>query len=122
MPSPTALAKMIPLPTQEVFESIFFCSLKQPVLIAFSASWCGPCQKINWDFIIEEFPSLPIYYCDVDVNKYTAGYCGVKSIPTVLMLLPGDKKSTLVSPLQSSNTAQICTYIQSNTKLIKHSS
>ena len=122
MPTPTALAKMIPLPTHGVFESIFFTPVKQPVLISFSASWCGPCQKIDWDFIIEEFPSLPIYYCDIDKNKYTPGYCGVKSIPSVIMLLPGKDKSTLVGPLQTSNTAQICTFIQINTKSIKNSS
>jgi hypothetical protein len=55
------------------------------------------------------------------VNKYTAGYCGVRSIPQVVMLLPAltegkSRKATLVGPFQSSDTAKIATFIHTNIK------
>ena len=118
MPSVSALEKMIPLPNHELFESLLVpeSPLSTPILISFSASWCGPCQKINWDFILEEFPNLPVYYCDIDINKYTPGFCGVKSIPSLLLLTPGDKRSNVIGPLQSSETAKICSWILLNLK------
>lgn len=119
MPTASALEKMIPLLRHEQFESMFSpgstdIPLTKPVLISFSASWCGPCQKINWDFILEEFPSLKVYYCDVDKNKYTGGFCGVKSIPSVILLTPGTPRANVIGPLQSSDTAKICSWIQVN--------
>ena len=132
MPSASALEKMIPLLNHQVFESLFSpgpsdTPLSNPVLIAFSASWCGPCQKINWDFILDEFSSLPVYYCDIDTNKYTPGFCNIKSIPSILMLTPpkgGVKtpsndpklKSNVIGPFQSSDTAKICSWIQIHLK------
>ena len=118
MPSASALEKMIPLQKHQLFESLLVpeSPLAHPVLIAFSASWCGPCQKINWDFILEEFPNLPVYFCDIDSNKYTPGFCNIKSIPSILLLTPGEKRSTVVGPLQSSETAKICSWILLNLK------
>lgn len=127
MPSASALEKMIPLLKHELFESLYSpgssdSPLTKPVLIAFSASWCGPCQRIDWDFILDEFSSLPVYYCDIDSNKYTPGFCNIKSIPSILMLTPSkdsNSKSNVIGPLQSSDTAKICSWIQINLKQAK---
>ena len=85
-------------------------SLTAPVLIYFTADWCGACKRIDWDFIEEEFPTLPIYRCDVDVNKYTPGFCQVRSIPNFIMIYPGNKN--MIGPFQESDTAKIATWIQ----------
>jgi hypothetical protein len=64
---------------------------------------------------MDEFPQLPIYKCDVDINKYTPGFCGVRSIPNFVMIT-GPKQ--IQGPMQSSDTAKVATWIHGN--LVKH--
>ena len=55
------MAKMIPLQTQEEFEKLYKeTALKAPILIYFTASWCGACKRLDWEFLKEEFPDLTI--------------------------------------------------------------
>ena len=122
-----SFAKVTPLPprgsihllaSHEEFEAMYSpgpdqAPLKEPVLIYFTASWCGACRGLDWDFITSEFPSLPVYKCDIDINKYTSGFCGVKAIPSMLMLYPGKR---IVGPIQTSNTARLATWIHTTLK------
>jgi len=102
---------MIPLQTQEQFEAMYTKdTLEAPILIYFTADWCGACKRLDWEFLNEEFPELPVYKCDIDKNKYTAGYCGVRSIPGFILMTP-DKK---LENLQSSETAKVATWINKN--------
>ena len=80
-----------------------------PILINFTASWCGPCRKIDWGFLLEEFGSRfeAIYKCDIDQNKYTPGYCGVRAIPS-WTILKGPKQAETV---QISDTAKVASWI-----------
>lgn len=111
---------MIPLRTQEQFEAMYSPAagqpqLETPVLLYFTADWCGACKRVDWGFLLEEFPDLPVYRCDVDENKYTPGFCGVRSIPSFVMVGPGAKR---VTPLfQSSETAKIAAWIATNLRL-----
>ena len=100
--------RWIPLQTQEQFETLYNSELKDQALIYFTADWCGACKRIDWDFILEEFPDLDIYRCDIDENKYTPGFCGIRSIPNFVMV-SGSKK--IVGPFQSSDTAKVATWI-----------
>ena len=111
--------KMIPLPTHEMFEQLYDPAptdqkLEKSALIYFTADWCGACKRIDWDFITEEFPDLKVFRCDVDQNKYTPGFCGVKSIPNFLMVHPGNKRIT--GPFQTSDTAKVATWIHTTLK------
>ena len=109
---------MIPLQNHEDFNILYENnSLIAPVLIYFTAEWCGACKRIDWDFIEDEFLSLPIYKCDVDQNKYTPGLCQVRSIPNFIMVYPGNKN--ISNPFHSSDTAKIATWIQSSLRKSK---
>lgn len=65
----------------------------KPVLLIFTASWCGPCQKMKKDV----YPSAPVqavagrlvwHTVDVDQreNQALARQHGVRSIPTLVII------------------------------------
>ncbi len=60
-----------------------------PIVIDFSATWCGPCKKIAP--IIEELASeyegrVIIGKCDVDDNDELTSKYGIRNVPTVLFI------------------------------------
>jgi len=93
-----------------MFETLYSTNstLKSPVLVYFTADWCGACKRIDWDFLQGEFPDLTIYKCDVDENNYTPGFCQVRSIPNFSIIHPGKK---ITGPMQSSDTAKVAAWI-----------
>jgi len=92
---------MIPLPNQEFFESLIKKNPPKPhapiVVILFTASWCGPCKRLDKDFIIGLSDKIKWYICDVDKNDYTPGYCGIKGIPAFLAIINGQVQQLFVS-------------------------
>ena len=64
-----------------------------PVIIKFTADWCGPCKRIQPQF--EELASRPendkvlFAICDVDKEEELSGRANVRSLPTFLFLLNG---------------------------------
>merc|ERR1712023_434740 len=54
------------------------------VVVDFTATWCGPCQRIAPVFqkLAEEMPDVVFVKVDVDENEETAGECGIQAMPT----------------------------------------
>merc|ERR1712227_576174 len=54
------------------------------VVVDFTASWCGPCQRIAPVFakLAEEMPDVVFVKVDVDENEETASACGIQAMPT----------------------------------------
>ena len=95
------------LETQSQFEEMWngLSSFVRPndngFLVYFTAAWCGPCQKLNYDELCEVAKSrgLTLWKCDETVNKYTAGYCAVPSYPTFVFFTPKKVESIYKSNL-----------------------
>lgn len=83
-------------------------ALPDLVVIWFSAQWCGPCKKVNVELLESSFPATWLK-CDIDRNDYTAGYCGLRSIPSFLVVY----KKKILGSKSSSNTQEILAWLQS---------
>ncbi len=100
--------KMIPLLTQEEFETLRASKLEAPVLIYFTAKWCGPCRAFDWESIKDSLKGYTMYICDVDDNTYTPGFCGVRSIPNFLTI---SKTNVIAGPKQTSDSATLLAWL-----------
>ena len=65
-----------------------------PVVVDFSATWCGPCQQLSP--IIDELAGdyegrVKVGKVDIDNAQSTAATYGIMSVPTVLYFKGGEK-------------------------------
>ena len=77
--------------TDANFESILAGNL--PVVIDFSATWCGPCRMVSpiIDELADEYEGkVNIGACDVDENTELAAQYGIRNIPTILFIKNGE--------------------------------
>ena len=70
-----------------------------PVLVDFSATWCGPCKMLTP--IIEELASellgkVKVCKIDIDESPNSAQRLGVKGVPAVIVFNRGEKTNALV--------------------------
>ena len=84
--------------TDQTFDAEVMQS-EQPVLVDFSATWCGPCKKL--EPIVHEIACdyngrLKVVKVDVDQAPGTAAKFGVMSVPTVLLFRGGAVKDQVV--------------------------
>jgi thioredoxin-like negative regulator of GroEL len=59
------------------------------VVVCFSAKWCGPCQKLDKVQLVHRTPAVKWFSCDIDENKVTLGYCGLRSVPSFVAIKDG---------------------------------
>jgi thioredoxin-like negative regulator of GroEL len=76
-------------------------------VIYFTAKWCGPCRALDLDAIEAAVPGANWLKCDIDQNDYTPGYCGVRSVPTFIVV--SNKK--VVGTFSSNNTQKVIEWV-----------
>jgi thioredoxin-like negative regulator of GroEL len=94
---------MLTLENQEQFEGFLKAENNNPeqIVVYFTAPWCGACKKLDHDLIQKSVPSTIVWYtCDVDQNDYTLGYCGLKKMPSFVVI----EKSKVLTKFTTSDT------------------
>ena len=88
--------------------------IEQPeyLLFYFTASWCGPCQKIK-PLVLKlkeglESDFIKFYMIDIDENDELCEKCNVKSVPTFILFK--DKKE--VNQCKGANIINIANLIK----------
>jgi thioredoxin 1 len=66
-----------------------------PVLVDFSAEWCGPCKMMAP--VLEQLKGkmadkVKILKVDVDTNRELAGKYNIRSVPTLMLFQEGKTK------------------------------
>ena len=77
--------------TKENFKSTVLENSK-PVLLDFSATWCGPCQMLAPTIheIADEHPEFAVCKIDVDEQPELAAAFNIVSIPTLITIKEGN--------------------------------
>jgi thioredoxin 1 len=79
--------------TEQNFEAEVLKSDK-PVLVDFTATWCGPCKQLTpiVDKIADDFSGkVKVGKLDIDESPEVARKYGVRSVPTVIVFQGGAK-------------------------------
>ncbi len=64
-----------------------------PLVIDFSATWCGPCKKIApiIDELAAEYEGkVNICKCDVDDNEELTSKFGIRNVPSIFFIKNGE--------------------------------
>ena len=82
----------------QVFNDLNFeqevLSSETPVLVDFTATWCGPCKQLApiVDQLADELHgTVKVGKLDVDDSPITAGKYGVRGVPTVMVFKNGER-------------------------------
>lgn len=71
-------------------------SSEVPVLVDFTATWCGPCKALApiVDQVADELDGqVKVGKLDVDESPLTAGKFGVRGVPTVMVFKGGQRSA-----------------------------
>jgi thioredoxin 1 len=87
----------IPAVSQETFQDEVL-SASKPVLVDFSAVWCGPCKML--DPIVEQLANewadqIKVVKLDVDDDPQIAMQYQVMGVPTLMLFVDGEARERL---------------------------
>ena len=77
------------------FDAIMAAAGDKPVLVKFSAEWCGPCQRIKgaMEALATQHADKMIFiHVDVDALSGTSQKWGIRCMPTIKLIVNGNQK------------------------------
>jgi hypothetical protein len=77
-------------------------------IIYFTARWCGACKRLDLNRLVGTYPLIAWYKCDIEDNDYTAGFCGIRTLPSFMII----RNKKIVGTLANSDTEKVLQWIE----------
>jgi thioredoxin 1 len=81
-----------------------------PVLVDFTATWCGPCRMLApiVEKLADEFQGkIKVGKLDIDESQAISAKYGIRSVPTVMVFQGGQKKAQHVGACNRDKLVQL---------------
>ena len=93
--------KVSPLNTRSEHDALIKGS--KPVVLQFSAEWCGPCKMISSKIVkmSEEYENIEFRYVDVDKAEELARDYNVSSLPSFFLIKEGKNVNQVIGANES---------------------
>eukprot|EP01025_Chloroclados_australasicus_P012681 TRINITY_DN1594_c0_g1_i1.p2 TRINITY_DN1594_c0_g1~~TRINITY_DN1594_c0_g1_i1.p2 ORF type:complete len:118 (-),score=22.84 TRINITY_DN1594_c0_g1_i1:283-636(-) len=84
----------------------------KPVIVDFSAVWCGPCNLIapKYEQFSVDYDDVVFLKVDVDQVGEVASQCGISAMPTFQVFVNGEKVDEVVGAAEEKLKALILKY------------
>lgn len=85
-----------------------------PILIKYTAHWCGPCRVMTFEKVMEGLKDMGITFVEIDVDEHSQAvdYFSVRSIPAFVLLVPSGSKRKHIGPTVFSSIEQLKTWVK----------